>query len=128
MASTKQVQPALEKRHVVATAKEIAPGERKLIKVAGREIGIFNLNGEYFALRNVCPHKGAPVCKGRQRPLIVAAGVNDVAYEREGEILKCPWHLWEFDIKTGRSMHDDKLGVRAYTARREGDDVVIYLD
>ncbi len=117
-----------EKRHVVAAVAEVAPGQRKIVKVAGREIGIFNIDGEYFALRNVCPHKGAPVCKGRQRPLIVAMGVNQVSYEREGEIIKCPWHLWEFDIKTGRAMHDAAVGVRAYRTRREGDDVVVYLD
>ena len=128
MDSTSKKMPQQAKRYVVAAAEELASGQRKIVKVDRREIGIFNINGEYFALRNVCPHKGAPVCKGRQRPLIVSTGVNRVVYEREGEIIKCPWHLWEFDIKTGRAMHDENVGVRTYSACREGDDVVVYLD
>ena len=51
-------------RHVVATVDEIAPGTCKLVTVKGREIGIFNVNHEYFALINRCPHQGAPLCKG----------------------------------------------------------------
>lgn len=120
--------PARQNRHVVAAAKEIAPGARKIVTVAGREIGIFNIDGAYYALRNVCPHKGAPLCKGRQRPHITSSGGNEVAYQREGEILKCPWHLWEFDIKTGRAMHDDAVHVRTYRVCAEDADLVLYLD
>lgn len=128
------------KRYVVADSAEIPPGGRKIIKVAGREIGIFNVGGEYFALRNVCPHMGAPICRGRTRPLVVwdeetftgssttaAMDSGGVAFQREGEILKCPWHLWEFDLRTGTSMHDEELQVRTYTVVQEGTDVVLYL-
>ena len=116
------------KRHIVATAEEIAPGARKIVTIGGREIGVFNLNGQYYALRNVCPHKGAPLCKGRQRPLMVAADDFDIRYEREDEILKCPWHLWEFDIKTGRSMHDENLRAQSYRVSQEDDGIVLCLD
>ena len=51
-------------RHVVAPASEIAPGTCKIVSVAGREIGIFNVNDEFFALINRCPHEGAPLCIG----------------------------------------------------------------
>lgn len=124
MASTKQKQP---RRHIVATADEIGLGQRKLVTIGRSEIGVFNIGGEYFALRNVCPHKGAPLCKGMQRPLITSTGVSHVAYEREDEIIKCPWHLWEFDIKTGRALHDEAVGVPAYTVQVEDDKVVLYL-
>jgi 3-phenylpropionate/trans-cinnamate dioxygenase ferredoxin subunit len=121
--------PASEKsRYIVATAAELLPGQRKIVKVGGREIGVFNVNGNFYALRNVCPHKGAPLCRGRLRPLVVSEGVSHVDYQRDGEILKCPWHLWEFDIATGRSVHDDSLWVRTYAVVREGDEVVLYLD
>jgi 3-phenylpropionate/trans-cinnamate dioxygenase ferredoxin subunit len=115
-------------RFVVARAEELPPGQRKIVTVSGREIGVFNVDGEYYALRNVCPHRGAPLCKGRMRPLITSPELYQVDYQREGEILKCPWHLWEFDIKTGRAMHDESVRVRAYRVRREGDDIVLYLD
>ena len=123
MASTKQHK---KERYLIATTDEIRPGQRKIVTIGGREIGIFNIEGNYYALRNVCPHKGAPLCKGLQRPLIIASGVNQVAYQREDEILKCPWHLWEFDIKTGRALHDEAVGVRSYAVQIEGDDVVVY--
>lgn len=122
------------RRHVVAQADDLPPGERTIVRVSGREIGVFNVAGEYYALRNVCPHRGAPLCKGRLRPLITPSSEPDdgsiygVAYQREGEILKCPWHLWEFDVKTGHSLHDESLRVRTYTVQREGDEVVLYLD
>ena len=52
-------------RHVVARVDEIPPGERKIVEVAGRSIGVFNVGGEFFALRNRCPHQGGPLCEGR---------------------------------------------------------------
>lgn len=116
------------RRFVVAHADELSPGQRKIVTVSGREIGIFNVDGEFYALRNVCPHRGAPLCKGRLSPLITSAGLYQVEYQREGEILKCPWHLWEFDVKTGCSMHDPDVRVRAYRVAQEGDDIVLYLD
>ena len=114
-------------RHVVATVAELSPGARKIVNVGGREIGVFNVKGEYYAVRNICPHRFGPLCRGRVRPLVVSAGVGQVAHEREGEILKCPWHMWEFDLKTGHALYDDKLRVRSYRVEQEGDDVVLYL-
>ena len=49
---------------VVARADEIAPGERKLVRVGGRSIGVFNVGGTYYAFLNRCPHRGAELCKG----------------------------------------------------------------
>ena len=115
-------------RHVVAACGELLPGQRKIVNIAGREIGVFNVKGDYYALRNICPHRGGPLCRGRLRPLVVAASVYQVDHCREGEILKCPWHLWEFDLKTGKALYDETLRVRTYPVRREGDEVVLYLE
>jgi len=52
-------------RHIVATVDDIPPGKRMLVNVRGREIGIFNVDGEYLAISNRCPHEGASLCKGR---------------------------------------------------------------
>ena len=83
-------------------------------------------DGTFYALRNMCPHKQGPPCMGRIRPLIVSAGGTDVAYERENEILKCPWHQWEFDIKTGQALFTPNLRVRTYSVCQEDDEVVLY--
>jgi 3-phenylpropionate/trans-cinnamate dioxygenase ferredoxin subunit len=104
---------------VVARADEIGPGERKLVTVGGRSIGVFNVGGEYYALRNRCPHQGGPLCAGFQfAPL--RAGAPGESYSRggDGEIIRCPWHGWEFDIRTGGSWFDpERTRVRSYPAR-----------
>lgn len=114
-------------RVVVAPAAELPPGERKLVAVNGREIGVFNVNGEYFALLNYCPHRAGPLCYGRMGPLVTYDEAAGVGFEREGEILKCPWHMWEFDIRTGKALFDPKMAVRTYAVVQEGDTVVLYL-
>jgi nitrite reductase/ring-hydroxylating ferredoxin subunit len=102
-------------RHVVATIDEIPPGQRKIVDVAGHSIGVFNLDGEFFALLNRCPHQGGPLCLGRTWGLIEAQRPGEYRFSREGEILTCSWHGWEFDIRTGQSWCDPrKLRVRAY--------------
>ncbi|MEZ4663696.1 MAG: Rieske (2Fe-2S) protein [Caldilineaceae bacterium] len=114
------------RRHVVGPAADLPPGARKIVTVGGREVGVFNIGGEYYALRNICPHRGAPLCHGRLRPLMTSPGVYQLDREREAEILKCPWHQWEFDVKTGRALYDDAMRVRTYRVAQEGDEVVLY--
>ena len=102
-------------KHVVGTVDEIPPGERKIVEVAGRSIGIFNVNGEFFALRNSCPHQGGELCRGTITGFVSATGPGEYRYERAGEILRCPWHGWEFDIRTGQSWFDPtRVRVRRY--------------
>ncbi len=113
-------------RHVVARAADLPPGARLIVTIHGREIGVFNVAGEYYALLNYCPHRAGPLCQGRVRPLVVADGVYSLHHEREGEILKCPWHQWEFDIRTGRALADQTLRVRTYRVVEEAGEVVVY--
>ena len=102
-------------KHVACRADEVPPGGRKIVDVAGRSIGIFNLQGEYFALRNICPHQGGKLCEGKTWGLIEASKPGDLHYSRPGEIITCIWHGWEFDIRTGQSWCDPiKLRVRKY--------------
>jgi nitrite reductase/ring-hydroxylating ferredoxin subunit len=104
-------------RTVVAAVAEIPPGGRKIVTVRGREIGVFNLGGEFFALSNYCPHQGGKLCLGRQVGLATSQSPGTFDYVRQGEFLKCPWHNWEFDIRTGRSVCDpDDVRARPYKA------------
>ncbi|MEZ4622042.1 MAG: Rieske (2Fe-2S) protein [Caldilineaceae bacterium] len=114
-------------RYVIAAADELPTGARKIVEVNGHEIGLFNVRGDFYALLNYCPHRSGPLCKGRQRPLVVSEGVGHVDHVREDEIIKCPWHQWEFDIKTGVALYDEKLRVRTYRVEQEADELVIYL-
>src|SRR6476659_4299367 len=101
---------------IVATVQEIPPGGRKIVEAAGRSIGVFNLDGVFFALRNRCPHQGGPLCTGSLGGLIISPRPGEYHYSRAGEIVRCPWHGWEFDIRTGQSWCDPtRVRARPYT-------------
>lgn len=116
------------KRHVVGKVKELPPGERKLIPVGGKGgIGVFNVKGEFYALKNLCPHKGGPLCQGRLRPHVTSLGVYQLDREGEGEVLKCPWHQWEFDLKTGNALYDSTMRAKTYPVTVEDGEIVLHL-
>ncbi len=93
-------------REVVAKASDIEPGTSTVVTVKGRDIGIFNIEGEYYALANRCPHAGGPLCQGRIVALVQSDGPGNYRLARHQEFLRCPWHGWEFDIRTGQSWCD----------------------
>ncbi|QGQ95206.1 Rieske (2Fe-2S) protein [Paenibacillus psychroresistens] len=100
--------------HFVAHVDQIEEGKPIIIEVQGRSVGVYSINGEYYALHNYCPHAGAPICKG----LVVGTALPSEVYEYEfgrlGEIVRCPWHGWEFEIKTGLALHDPNVRVKSY--------------
>lgn len=105
---------------MVARAEELPPGSHKIVDVAGRSVGVFNVAGEYFALRNTCPHAGGPLCQGVRSGFVVSEEPGQYHYIRQGEFIRCPWHQWEFDIRTGQSWLDpERTRVRSYDTRVE---------
>jgi nitrite reductase (NADH) small subunit len=123
------------RRVVVGPVEDLPPGERKIVvPFRGRAgIGVFNVNGTFHALRNLCPHKSGPLCTGRVGPLIVAdapptAPDANLDLVREGEIIRCPWHMWEFEIATGRCLVDPRARVKTYPVVVEAGQVVVYAD
>jgi 3-phenylpropionate/trans-cinnamate dioxygenase ferredoxin subunit len=110
-------------RHIVATAEEIAPGARKVVSVKGRPIVIFNKDGEYFAMLDRCPHSGARLSRGNLISVIESDEPGKFCRSRPGEMLKCPWHGWEFDIRTGQSWCDPQsTKVRSFDVKLEDGD------
>jgi nitrite reductase (NADH) small subunit len=102
-------------RHIVGSVSEIPPGERKLVEVEGRTIGVFNVHGAFYALRNSCPHQGGPLCLGSIKGMTLPSAPGEYLWARDGEILRCPWHGWEFDLTTGRAICEpDRTRVRTY--------------
>jgi nitrite reductase/ring-hydroxylating ferredoxin subunit len=110
----------MAKKHVVASVDEIPPGGRKLVDADGRAIVVFNLGGEFFALSNRCPHRGGSLCQGILTGLVLSDDPGVYNYVRLGEIIRCPWHAWEFDIRTGKSWCDpQRIRARKYAVSVE---------
>lgn len=112
-------------RYAVGHVSEIPPGSRKVIEADRRSIGVFNIGGQYYAIRNLCPHQGAALCNGLVSSLVTSDRPGEFAYEKEGEIIRCPWHFWEFDIKTGCMIVDPKTRTKTYDVTVERYDVTV---
>lgn len=107
-------------RHQVARLSDIPPGARKRVTVKGQAVAVFNVKGELFAVLDRCPHAGASLCEGRLTGLMSADGPGEYRLSREGEILRCPWHGWEFDLRTGKSCAEPtKLWIRNFDVALE---------
>jgi nitrite reductase/ring-hydroxylating ferredoxin subunit len=103
-------------KYLVGRTDEIPPGSRKIVRVAGRSIGVFNVDGEFLAIRNRCPHQGAPLCEGKLWGSLSASTPGSFSYSARKEILTCIWHGWEFSLRTGQSWCDPaRLRVRSYS-------------
>lgn len=112
-------------RYAVCAIEELPPGTRRIAKIAGRSIGVFNVNGELFAIRNRCPHQGGPLCLGMTTGVTVGRFVDGeqpaISFERDGEILRCPWHAWEFDMRSGQAVFGQGWRVAVYRAEVDAD-------
>ena len=110
--------------HRVCRADELPPGERIIVRIGALSVGVFNIDGEFFALKNLCPHQLAPLCLGRIGGTNLPSAVGEYVHGHEGEIIRCPWHRWEFNIKTGRSVFNPhRVRVKSYeVAIENGED------
>src|ERR1700710_2375760 len=102
-------------RHVVAKDEEIQAGTCKIVTVKGREIGTFKVGDDFYGLVNPGPHQAAPLCRGEIVSRLVAPPPGDYRLARPGEMIRCPWHCWEYDIRTGQSLCDpNSVHARAF--------------
>jgi 3-phenylpropionate/trans-cinnamate dioxygenase ferredoxin subunit len=108
----------------VAQTTEIAVGGRKFIEIDGRSIAIFNVNGTFVAVLNYCPHAFAQVCMGQVRGTTLPSMPGEYRWGRDGEILACPSHGWEYDLLTGQCL-TDKRRIHRYPVSIKGDTIFI---
>ncbi len=103
----------------VAKPGSLSDGERMVVAVGEREIGVFRHKGKLYAYSNTCLHSGGPACEG----LIIARVEERILPDKTSAGLffsdddmhfVCPWHGYEYDIKTGECAGDRKLKLRSY--------------
>ncbi|WP_284645055.1 Rieske (2Fe-2S) protein [Paenibacillus silviterrae] len=113
-------------RHYIGTNDQFTVGEPKLVQINGSKIGVYRLSDDRFhAILNYCPHQGAELCKGPVTSWIKSSKPGDFQYEKEGEIVRCPWHGWEFDIPSGCMVVDRKIRTLTYDVTVEKFDVSV---
>lgn len=110
----------------VCRPEELPPGSRRVVNVEGRDIAVFNVNGNLFALRDTCPHQGAPLSAGVVGGTMLPSAPHEYVYGMDGQVIRCPWHKFEFDLETGRSIHDPNMRVATYRVADEDGSVVLY--
>lgn len=125
MSSTKTIEG--DEYHHVLSTDSISDGEKVIVDIEGREISIFRSGGEYYALANWCPHQGGPVCEGMLAGTLSCDEDFNLTYDREDEIVSCPWHGWEFDIKTGTHLANTKYRVPTYDVAIEDGGVFVSI-
>lgn len=82
--------------------------------IDGMSVGAIKVNNDYKVILNICPHAAAEICKGFVRNLIFSDTVGEISITEDTKTLVCPWHRWEFDLNTGKSIVDTKLKIRIF--------------
>ena len=109
-----------EREVFVAALDELPVGERRLITIDGKSIGLFNIGSRIVAVLNVCPHALAPVCLGKLGGTTLPSKPGEFVWGRPNQILRCPWHGWEFDLASGQCLTDRRKLKRFPVAIRDG--------
>jgi nitrite reductase (NADH) small subunit len=95
----------------VGRIADFTPGQGKKVTVGGRHVALFRLGDEFFALDNMCLHRGGPICDG-----LIDNGV-----------VTCPWHFWSYEIRTGTMVQDPRVGLSRHEVRLDGEVISVRL-
>lgn len=100
------------RKYIGPRVEDVPPGGRFIGNFGGRDIGILNVDGRFYAFLHRCPHLSGPLCEGTVLGLVYSDGPGDIKFDAKRKMLTCPWHGWEFDLDTGQS-YWNPAGLRA---------------
>ena len=109
-----------KRKVLVARSEELPEQGRLVVDIDNKlSIGIFRLDNQLYAYANTCAHSVGPVCQGRILPRVVevidsAKTVHGQNRDTSDMHIVCPWHGYEYSIKTGRHAGDPRIGLRSY--------------
>jgi nitrite reductase/ring-hydroxylating ferredoxin subunit len=115
---------------LIGKISEFKDGDRRTIIAGDKEIGVFKDKGKYYAYSNYCLHQGGPACEGMTMPKVEERIMPDKTsrglYFSDTEMhFVCPWHGYEYDMKTGECVSNRKLKLRRYEVVEKGDDLFV---
>lgn len=105
-----------KREYVVATAADFPENSHRVVDVGARKIGVFNLDGKFYALPNLCPHQLGPLATGKVSGTLTAGPGTDykLQWTMEGEVVTCPWHGLEYHIPSGQCLAYSEIKLRSY--------------
>ncbi len=112
MSEQASARPSGARKFIVGRSSDVADGGCMIVTAGGREIGVYRLGDGFHALLNRCPHLGGPLCLGQVVTEVFSPVPGDVRGNSDRRFVACPWHNWEFDIRTGQSYWNPKLRAR----------------
>lgn len=120
-----EVAPTME--HPVGDVEEVRRDGCRVVQVNGRAVGVISIDDGFFAVHDRCPHMGASMCRGTVSGTFEPAAPHELVYGRHDRVIRCPWHGWEFDLETGRSLLEpDRVGLRTYAVTVHDGQVVLH--
>ena len=117
-----------KQRFVVGPISELPVGAKKILELGGRSVGIYNSRGTLYAVQNVCPHALAPICFADPSGTMLPSAPGELKYGMDGLVLRCPWHNWEYDIRTGEALFGtDRRRLATFPVTVEEGQVVVTI-
>lgn len=114
-------------QHPVGPVDEVRHDGCRLVDVNGRVIGVISVGDTFYAVYDRCPHMGASMCQGTVSGTFVPAAPHELVYGKHDQVIRCPWHGWEFDLETGRSLLEpERIGLKTYPVTVEDGVVVLH--
>jgi nitrite reductase (NADH) small subunit len=111
----------------VGTVDEVRRDGCRVVDVQGKPVGVISVGEEFFAISDKCPHMGASMCTGSLSGTFVAADPHEYVYGKDDRVIRCPWHGWEFDLESGRSLLEpQRIGLRTYRVTQTDGEVVLH--
>ncbi|WP_343559608.1 Rieske (2Fe-2S) protein [Kiloniella sp. b19] len=117
----------MAEKHFACKAEQVSAEKATIVSVNNLSVGVFKLDDGFHALLNVCPHKGAALCEGPQCGTTRETDKEEFVYDKAGELVRCAWHGWEFDIRTGEFLVDPKIRARSFPVTVEDDDLFVHI-
>ena len=113
--------------HPVGPVEDVRREGCRVVQIGNRRIGVISTSGGFFAIHDRCPHRGADMCSGTIGGTLVASAPHEFVFGRQDAVIRCPWHGWEFDLESGRSLLEpDRVGLKTYPVTVEDGIVVLH--